>query len=228
MDIGDKVQHASTGSIGMVIDTTYELATPYQQQLCIQWEDEKSPHKDSWERRDTLSIIPHKPYVYSFPDQCLTTAAIRGMLQAQSRQTPPATRNRDENIMGYRSQVVLAISKHLTPFLVLATSQNKDAETLVFKDHDTFDRNYGEGNDWLIVWNDIKWYDSYEDIQAIEKFIQEAVCDEYEFEVDGSKEDSSEHIRFVRVGEETGDIEVEGSGFWDIYPNTHICYQEIP
>ena len=68
MDIGDKVQHASTGSIGMVIDTTYELATPYQQQLCIQWEDDKAPHKDSWERRDAINIIPHEPYVYSFPD----------------------------------------------------------------------------------------------------------------------------------------------------------------
>ena len=31
---------------------------------------------------------------------------------------------------------------------------------------------------------------------------------------------SSEHIRFVRVGEEPGDIEMMGDGFWDIYPST--------
>ena len=126
--------------------------------------------------------------------------------------------------MCYRSQVVLAISKHLTPFLVLATSQNKDAEALVFKHADVFDRNYEGDNSWLLVWDGIKWYDSYEDIQTIEEFVRAAVSDEYDFEVDGSKENSSEHIRFVRVGEESGDIEVEGCGFWDIYAHTNICY----
>ena len=126
--------------------------------------------------------------------------------------------------MGYRSQVVLAISKHLTPFLTLATSQNTEAQALVFKYADTFERDYGGDKSWLLVWDDIKWYESYEDIQAIEKFVQEASCDEYEFEVDGIKEASSEHIRFVRVGEESGDIETIGDGFWDIYPSTQINY----
>ena len=126
--------------------------------------------------------------------------------------------------MGYRSQVVLAISKHLTPFLTLAASQNTEAQALVFKYADTFERDYGGDKSWLLVWDDIKWYESYEDIQAIEKFVQEASCDEYEFEVDGIKEASSEHIRFVRVGEESGDIETIGDGFWDISASTHINY----
>ena len=126
--------------------------------------------------------------------------------------------------MGYRSQVVLAISKHLTPFLTLATSQNAEAQALVFKYADTFERDYGGDKSWLIVWDGIKWYDSYEDIQTICKFIDDAICDEYEFEVEGNKELSSEHIRFVRVGEESGDIEMMGDGFWDIYPSTHINY----
>jgi hypothetical protein len=127
--------------------------------------------------------------------------------------------------MGYRSQVVLAISKHLTPFLTLAASQHPETEALVFKHYDEFKRNYGGDKSWLISWDGIKWYDSYPDVQAIEKFVQEAVCDEYEFEDDdGKKGLSSEHIRFVRVGEETGDIEVFGDGFWDIYASTHICY----
>ncbi len=126
--------------------------------------------------------------------------------------------------MGYRSQVVLAISKHLTPFLTLATSQNAEAQALVFKHHDIFDRDYQGDKSWLITWDSIKWYESYEDIQVIEKFVSEAICDEYEFEVEGNKELSSEHIRFVRVGEETGDIEMMGDGFWDIYPHTQINY----
>ena len=126
--------------------------------------------------------------------------------------------------MGYRSQVVLAISKHLTPFLTLACSQNAAAQTLVFKDADTFDRDYGGDKSWLLVWDDIKWYEDYDDIGTIEKFISEAVCDEYKFEVDGEQQNASDHIRFVRVGEESGDIDVMGDGFWDIYPSTHICY----
>ena len=126
--------------------------------------------------------------------------------------------------MGYRSQVVLAISKHLTPFLTLATSQNAEAQSLVFKYADTFERDYGGDKSWLIVWDGIKWYDSYEDIQTICKFIDDAICDEYEFEVDGKPQSSAEHIRFVRVGEDSGDIEMLGDGFWDIYPSTHISY----
>ena len=126
--------------------------------------------------------------------------------------------------MGYRSEVVLAISKHLTPFLTLATAQNAAAQTLVFKDADHFDRDYGGDKSWLIRWDHIKWYESYEDIQTLEKFIHEASSDEYEFEVDGKAQSSCEHIKFVRVGEESGDIEMLGDGFWDIYPNTNICY----
>ena len=126
--------------------------------------------------------------------------------------------------MGYRSEVVLAISKHLTPFLTLACSQSAAAQTLVFNDADTFERDYGGDKSWLMVWDGIKWYESYPDIQAIEKFILEAESDEYEFEVDGKPQASSEHIKFVRVGEEDGDVENRGCGFWDIYPHTNICY----
>ena len=127
--------------------------------------------------------------------------------------------------MGYRSSVVLAISKHLTPFLTLATSQNAEAQALVFQHADTFNRDYGEDKSWLLVWDGIKWYDSFEEVQTICKFIDEAVCDEYQFEDDdGNAGASSEHIRFVRVGEDSGDIEMLGDGFWDIYPSTHISY----
>ena len=126
--------------------------------------------------------------------------------------------------MGYRSEVVLAISKHLTPFLTLAASQNAETQALVFKHADHFDRDYGGDKSWLIRWDHIKWYESYEDIQTLELFIQKASSDEYSFEVDGQTQNSCEHIKFVRVGEESGDIEMSGEGFWDIYTNTSICY----
>jgi|TARA_Y100000296_G_C5107338_1_gene223259 hypothetical protein len=68
MDIGDKVQHFSTGSIGTIIDTTYDMETPYQQQLCVQWEDDKAPHKDSWERREFLAPVSTQPYDFTITD----------------------------------------------------------------------------------------------------------------------------------------------------------------
>ena len=68
MDIGDKVQHFGTGSVGTIIDSSYEVDTPFQQQLNVQWEDDLAPHKDSWERREALSIIPPVPYDFTITD----------------------------------------------------------------------------------------------------------------------------------------------------------------
>ena len=53
--------------------------------------------------------------------------------------------------MGYRSQVVLAISKELTPFFMMKLAQCKEAEELVFKHADTFDRDYGGDKSWLLT-----------------------------------------------------------------------------
>ena len=74
--------------------------------------------------------------------------------------------------MGYRSQVVLAISKHLIPFLMLKVSQNKEAEALVFNHADEFDRDYQGDKSWLIRFDAIKWYEGYEDIEKINQFIK--------------------------------------------------------
>ena len=67
MTVGDKVQHFATGSIGTVIDLTYEMSTPFQQ-MCVQWEDDKAPERDSWEMSHSLSIIPHQPYDFTISD----------------------------------------------------------------------------------------------------------------------------------------------------------------
>ena len=57
MDIGDKVQHFSTGSVGTVLDSSYELESP-RRQFLVQWEDTLSLSKDSWECSTDLSMIP--------------------------------------------------------------------------------------------------------------------------------------------------------------------------
>ena len=67
MDIGDKVQHFGTGSVGTVIDSSYEVESTFQQ-MCVVWEDDLAPHKDSWERLEALSIIPHAAYDFTITD----------------------------------------------------------------------------------------------------------------------------------------------------------------
>ena len=127
--------------------------------------------------------------------------------------------------MGYRSQVVLAISKQLRPAFMAALAPNKDATALVFNDHDTLDLDYGGDGSLLVVWDGIKWYSGMGDnvIDLIDKFVDEAGCDTWGFDENESS-GSSEHFRFVKVGEESDDITVSGDGFWDIYPATVINY----
>ena len=126
--------------------------------------------------------------------------------------------------MGYRSQVVMAISKELIPFLLLATSKCKETEELVFK-YGNLDRNYENDKSWLLVWDGIKWYEGYPDIDAIEKFIDDAESGDWAITNDDGQDVHSEELfRFVRVGEEHGDVEVRGSGYWDITPVTSIQY----
>ena len=127
--------------------------------------------------------------------------------------------------MGYRSQVVLAISKQLRPAFMAALAPNKDATALVFNDHDTLDLDYGGDGSLLVVWDSIKWYSGAADnvIDLIDKFIDDAGCDTWGFDENESS-GSSEHFRFVKVGEESDDITCTGDGFWDIYPHTSISY----
>ena len=126
--------------------------------------------------------------------------------------------------MGYRSQVVLAIGKEIQPHFMAALSVCNAATVLVFNDANRFDRDYyqdGSGH-WLLHWDAIKWHDSYEDIGTIQKFVEATVDDCYELGEDDG--DSSEHIKFVRVGEDIDDIEHRGYGFDDVYASTSIAF----
>ena len=127
--------------------------------------------------------------------------------------------------MGYRSQVVLAISKQLRPAFMAALAPNKEATALVFNHHDTLDLDYGGDGSLFVMWDSIKWYSGIGDnvIDLIDKFVDNAGSDVWFFGENDSS-GSSEHFRFVRVGEESDDITVRGEGFWDIYPSTMINY----
>lgn len=67
MNIGDKVQHFTTGLVGTVIDSVYEVETPFQQ-MCVQWEDDSALYRDSWERSFDLSIVSAETNNFSITD----------------------------------------------------------------------------------------------------------------------------------------------------------------
>ena len=125
--------------------------------------------------------------------------------------------------MGYRSQVVLAVSKELMPHFLSVMAKCPEARKLVFTHNDELDQNYeGEGH-FFVRWDEVKWYqDSYDDVAAIQNFVEEADSDSFELGEDHGG--SSENFRFVRTGEESDDVACFGCGFEHIYPYTNISW----
>ena len=74
---------------------------------------------------------------------------------------------------------------------------------------------------FLFRWSGIKWYDSFEEVQAIQDFI--VWCEDAQVEVDGKQVNADEYYRFVRIGEEMDDNEVHGWGF-DIHIERTATY----
>ena len=127
--------------------------------------------------------------------------------------------------MGYRSEVVLAISKKMIPHFMVTMAKEPEVRALVFEDTDRFDQDYdGEGG-WLMNWSGIKWYDSYPEVAAIQAFVED--CDSECLETwdaelgEEDKNDPSKreynHFRFIRLGEENEDVEEKGE----------FCYADI-
>ncbi len=122
--------------------------------------------------------------------------------------------------MGYRSQVVLVVGKEIMPQFMVTMAKSPEARKLCWGEADQTVKDYdGEGN-FLFSWNCIKWYDSFEEIRAIEDFLDWA-CSE-SIEVDGKTRDGDEFIKFLRTGEELDDNEQRGWGFDDVWITRRI------
>ena len=123
--------------------------------------------------------------------------------------------------MGYRSHVVLAIAGPLVPQFMVTLAKSPEARALCFGDTDKQERDFqDEKGSFFFEWQGIKWYDSYEPIRAIEDFMDWA-ADRHKI---GDKEiDGEDFYRFVRIGEDTDDIETRGWGF-EIHPVRSIEY----
>ena len=124
--------------------------------------------------------------------------------------------------MGYRSEVILAVGPEVMPQFMVTMAKSPEARKLCWGDTDNLIEDYGgDKGAFLFRWADIKWYDSYEAIEAIQDFIE--WCNSEDIEVDGKIVEAAEYFRFVRIGEETDDNEVAGWGF-DIHIERTATY----
>ena len=123
--------------------------------------------------------------------------------------------------MGYRSDVILAVGPEVMPQFMVTMAKSPKARELCWSDHDEMIKDYTEKGAFLFRWTGIKWYDSYEEIQAIQDFVD--WCENETIEVEGKEVSADEYYRFVRSGEDTDDNETQGWGF-DIHIERTATY----
>lgn len=124
--------------------------------------------------------------------------------------------------MGYRSEVILAVAPEVMPQFMVTMAKSIEARAMCFGDADVIKDYDGTKGAMLFRWDCIKWYDTYEGVNAIQDFMQwcqdEVIKDE-----EGNEQPGDDYYRFVRIGEEIDDSEVAGWAF-DIHIERSVAY----
>jgi hypothetical protein len=112
--------------------------------------------------------------------------------------------------MGYRSEVAYRIvfrnKKVLNEFISLVMLKGGD-EVIALKECDIELPDNGRAECYVNFWaSDVKWYESYTDVQAHTWL--------YTYAIERFPEDCA--YQFIRVGEEEGDVENEHGGVGDM------------
>lgn len=124
--------------------------------------------------------------------------------------------------MGYRSEVILAVGPEVMPQFMVTMAKSPEARKMCFAEADTMIKDYCDiEGAFLFRWDHIKWYDTFEEVQAIQDFIE--WCEDAQIEVDGKQVNADEYYRFVRIGEEMDDNATQGWGF-DIHIERSATY----
>ena len=124
--------------------------------------------------------------------------------------------------MGYRSEVVFAVSEEVIPALMCLFAKKPEVQKLCTADSQ-LDTAYHGG--WLMRWDYIKWYESDTVINDLANFIEALESDDLsDYGLDDDADGWYHHFKFIRIGEEYEDIESKGWGFDDIQLNRAISY----
>lgn len=106
--------------------------------------------------------------------------------------------------MGYRSDVKLVFytsNDSTIPFSAVKFWFDEN-----FPKHDFSDVEVGQ-NYVLVSYEDVKWYGSYPEVEAVNQAIEKFV------DTFNADEDSNAHYEMIRVGEELNDIERDASAY---------------
>tara|TARA_B100001094_G_C17973613_1_gene691598 strand:- start:194 stop:607 length:414 start_codon:yes stop_codon:yes gene_type:complete len=137
--------------------------------------------------------------------------------------------------MGYRSQVALAVAPELAGAFLSLFAKNKEVEDLC-RNADRFDSGYEQEGDYFMFWDHLKWYDSFPEIADIMHFIESVESDDMsEYGLsdapkgktpNGSEYDCNwdDYIRYVRIGEDTDDVDIKGGYALDINISRDISF----
>jgi hypothetical protein len=135
--------------------------------------------------------------------------------------------------MGYRSEVVLAVDAKIVPALMTAFAKCEATQKLCTQECDELNTDYdGDGN-WFMRWDGIKWYESYPEIAMLTRFIEAMNCDdlsEFGMKENGEALSDEQHATlesfysFVRIGEDSDDVEMMGHAFESIGIHRSINY----
>ena len=122
--------------------------------------------------------------------------------------------------MGYRSEVVFAVGPPLVDkFLAVMAASEKVRDLIKYNEYNKEGIRFNFYNEGDIVVNlsGIKWYEEFEEVKKINKFIDDAVND---------NEGGEDNVRFIRIGESPDDQEVMGYYEEDqLYiPSPGICW----
>ena len=125
--------------------------------------------------------------------------------------------------MGYRSEVVLAVTKEATPYFMAMLAKSPDTKRMCETAHE-FTPDFDQEGGWLVHWSSIKWYEGYPEVDVINDFVDSMASEDLtEYgELENSGTRWTDHFIFVRVGEDCDDIRREGFGPWEIWPQTSI------
>ena len=128
--------------------------------------------------------------------------------------------------MGYRSQVVLAISPEAAPAFMALCAKHPEVMRLC-QDADDFTSGYEQPGDYFMHWSSIKWYKDYPSIDALYAFI--CALDSNDLTEYG--EDSGpavlewhECFKYIRIGEDPDDYDQRGYGFHNIVSYRSISF----
>ena len=106
--------------------------------------------------------------------------------------------------MGYRSDVCLRVEPHVVE-VIEAVSKMCNVTRQAFDSADDKDAGL-HCTDFR--WNGVKWYDGYEDVEAVKSVLQSLPDEDY---------------GMIRIGEEVGDVEYSGDPpAFDMYVNQCI------